>query len=190
MNNLATAMLLAGCASTTVTTETPATEPERISIPTPVEPPPMQLVLADLSGVTNGRWVSKHIAVGGSFDSEALTSLSEGGIQRIINLRTEGEMDWDEAGLSEASGLRYVQLPIGSVVDFSPEWLAEFDRLLGEEVPTLVHCASGNRVGAAFALHAQAFKGASVEDAMTLGERHGLTSMSSAVRQRLEMIER
>ena len=78
--------------------------------------------------------------------------------------------------------------PIGSVADFSPELLAKLDQILGEEVTTLVHCASGNRVGAAFALHAQAFGGASVEEAMTLGERHGLTSMSSAIRQRLESV--
>ena len=179
-------VVLFACATTSDSSEKGAVEPELVSIPTPVEPRPQQLVLADLSGVVNGKWVTKNIAVGGALEEGTLPQLAEGGIARIINLRGSGEMSWDEAGKVEAHGMAYVHLPISSVTDFTPEFLDEFDRLIGEDVSTLVHCASGNRVGAAFALHAQKHGGASVDDAMELGRRHGLTSLSQPVRERLD----
>ena len=179
-------LVLAGCAGTPASSESSMPEPEMISIPAPVQPPPMQLVLADLSGVVNGRWVNKNTAVGGAVEAEALATLAQGGVKRIINLRGTAELSGNEAAQAESAGLAFIHLPISGIADFTPEFLEEFDRLLSEDTSTLIHCASGNRVGAAFALHAQAYGGAAPEEAMEVGKRHGLTSLEAAVRSRLE----
>ena len=186
MRILVLAAVLAGCASTTASSESSTSDPEVVTIPTPVQPPPLQLTLADLSGVVNGRWVTKTTAVGGAVEASALTQLSEGGVKRIVNLRSSGELSGDEAGLSEAAGLEFVHMPVSGVADFTSEFLQEFERVLSDDRATLFHCASGNRVGAAFALHAQAHRGATLEEALEIGRRHGLTSLESAVRSRLE----
>ena len=185
MNPLVFTALIAGCASTTVPSENPPPDADRVSIPTPVQPPPMQLVLADLTGVVNGRWVNKNTAVGGSVEPQALSQLAADGIERIINLRGTAELTGEEEQQARSAGLAFVHLPVTGLADLTPEFLRELDDLLGENTPTLIHCASGNRVGAAFALHAKAFRGATAEEALELGKRHGLTSMEAAVRSRL-----
>ena len=187
MKRLPLALLLVGCAGTpAASSENSTAVPEQVSIPTPVQPPPMQLVLADLSGVVNGKWVNKTTAVGGAVQTDALVPLAEGGVERLINLRGLNELSGEEATLAAEASLEFIHLPITGMADFTDEFLQEFDRLISEEIPTLVHCASGNRVGAAFALHAKAYRGATVEESLELGKRHGLTSLESAVRDRLQ----
>jgi protein tyrosine phosphatase (PTP) superfamily phosphohydrolase (DUF442 family) len=47
--------------------------------------------------------------------------------------------------------------------------------------PMIIHCASGNRVGALLALKAYYVDHASKEQALELGERAGLKGLKSAV---------
>jgi hypothetical protein len=53
----------------------------------------------------------------------------------------------------------------------------------------MVHCASGNRVGALLALRANRLEGASPEDALELGLDAGLTRLEPAVREALGLSE-
>ena len=57
------------------------------------------------------------------------------------------------------------------------------DRLLAqaEGERTLLHCASGNRVGALMALRAAWLHGASDEEALAIGRAHGLASLRGQV---------
>src|SRR5690606_4186192 len=67
--------------------------------------------------------------------------------------------DFDEASAVHAAGLRYSNLPLAGASDLTRENVLAFDTLLaGAERPLLVHCASGNRVGAMAALLAAGWK--------------------------------
>ncbi|CAN0336053.1 unnamed protein product, partial [Chrysoparadoxa australica] len=86
-----------------------------------------------------------------------------------------------------AIGLTYHHLPIASPEDLNESNVRRFDEIMvpvGDE-PALVHCASGNRVGALFALRAGWLKGQAPDAALALGRSHGLTKMEPAVEKLL-----
>ncbi|MGB5353711.1 MAG: hypothetical protein WBN32_08890, partial [Woeseia sp.] len=73
--------------------------------------------------------------------------------------------------------------------DVTFENAAKLDALLAEFAgPVLLHCGSGNRVGALFALRAKA-AGLSNEQALEVGRRAGLTQLEEQVRQRMDAAE-
>ena len=176
-------IVLWGCASTPSSTEDSPAESE-IGIPTQVSPPPMQLRLADLSGVRNGRWMTRELAVGGLVQKEAFEDLAKGGLDTVVDLRRAEEMEWDARASAEGEGLVYVHMPVGGLEDIDSEWLATFDKILKGDGSILVHCASGNRVGAAFALHAHHYRGATTEEALGIGKRHGLSGLEDELKTR------
>jgi len=53
--------------------------------------------------------------------------------------------------------------------------------------PVLVHCMSGNRVGALFALRAFWLQGMSAVEALAVGRRYGLTKLEPLVVQILAL---
>lgn len=118
-----------------------------------------------------------------------LVEAKRAGVTHVINARDIGEFDaWDESALVEALGMTYHQVPIGSTDDLNREAVRAFDRTLaaiGDE-PALLHCASGNRIGALYALRAAWVQGRNTEEAVTIGEAHGLTGLASTVRKLLE----
>lgn len=119
--------------------------------------------------------------LGGQPDSETLEDIAKSGIQQVINVRGENELDWDEESKVCQNGMSYVSLPVLGVNDLSPDLIERFRTAL-QTGPALIHCGSGNRVGAIFAMIA--FRdGASIEDAIEIGERHGLTKMKSALKE-------
>ena len=118
----------------------------------------------------------------GQPDEAQLAEYAEQGYKTIIDLRTEGEdrgME-DEAKAVDDAGMEYVLMPVGrGGITF--ENAAKLDSLLEEaEGPVVVHCGSGNRVGALMALRAS-MKGASDEEALAEGEKYGMTRLKGAV---------
>ena len=79
-----------------------------------------------------------------------LAGLKTHGIVRIVTLRQDGEIDWDQATAVKAQGLEFVQVPFRAPHTLTDE---VFDRVRGllretAKTPTLLHCGSANRVGA------------------------------------------
>lgn len=134
------------------------------------------------AGVLSGQ---QHVSTGQP-DEETLTIARDAGFVAVIDLRgEEEERGIDEAAAVEALGLQYVSLPVSGADDVTFENAAELDRLLGQfDGPVLLHCASGNRVGALVALRASA-AGASADDAIAAGKAAGLTRLEPAVTERL-----
>ena len=131
----------------------------------------------------NARHPEDGILSGGQLTPDALRAAAEAGYATILNLRDPNEMTFDEAGLVEELGMTYVSLPISGPFDLTAARAYSFDAALRDaERPMIVHCGSGNRVGALFALRATFCKGASVADALVLGREAGLTGMEPAVR--------
>jgi protein tyrosine phosphatase (PTP) superfamily phosphohydrolase (DUF442 family) len=77
-------------------------------------------------------------------------------------------------------------LPIAGKDAISFDNARKLDGLLKEYPgPVLVHCGSGNRVGALLALRAS-LDGADDEKALALGREGGLSSLEGVVRERLD----
>ena len=122
----------------------------------------------------------------GQPDQEILKMAGDAGYAAVVDLRTDSEdRGLDEAAAVEALHMRYVRLPIAGADDVTFENAARLDEILaGIDGPVLLHCASGNRVGALFALRASR-AGASDEEALEVGKAAGLTRLEATVRERL-----
>ncbi len=125
---------------------------------------------------------------GGQPTAEQLADFSRQGVRTIIDLRAPGEdRGFDEAAVARQNGMRYERLPIAGADDLTAANAAALAKLLrdgGDDV--LLHCASGNRVGALLALMAKQEEGASNEQALELGRRAGMRSLAPVVEQKLQ----
>lgn len=141
------------------------------------------------SHVPNLKQPGQRLLTGGQPDAEAWSKLAADGVTTVINLRPAAELgERDEAAEVAAAGLRYRQIPVAGVGDITLEnahalWTAI------EQAPgkVLVHCASGNRVGALLALGAAQQGGMSPQQALEFGQAAGLTGAEPRVREVLEL---
>ena len=132
--------------------------------------------------------LTPRLAVGGQPSESQLLDAKSAGLERIINLRPSAEnAGFNEAAEAAGMGVVYHCISIAGPADLTIENVKQFDALLGQagDASTLVHCASGNRVGALFALRAAWLHGADTESALQIGKQHGLTSMHGTVRELL-----
>ena len=117
-----------------------------------------------------------------------MAALKRAGIEQVIDLSADSETpDFDEAAAVRAAGIGYHDLPIHGAGDLTRTRVRQFDRLLRDagEQPTLVHCASSNRVGAMIALRVALVDGLPTDAALAEGRRWGMKSLEPAVRERL-----
>ena len=128
------------------------------------------------------------IHAGGRISAADLPAMSAAGVQHVIDLTPDEETpDFDEAAAVHAAGLRYDNLPIRGAGDLTLENVLAFDHLLaGRDGTALVHCGSGNRVGALAALRAAWLHGADDSSALEEGRRWGLRGLEDEVRERLD----
>jgi len=124
----------------------------------------------------------------GQPDGAVLEAAAAAGFVAVVDFRLpEEDRGIDERAVTESLGMRYVALPIGAPDTVTFENAATLDKILaGLDGPVLMHCASGNRVGALLALRARA-NGASSEEALEIGKKGGLTRYEKVVRERLEL---
>lgn len=116
----------------------------------------------------------------------ALERLAAAGFAGVVDLRTADERrGFDEAAVAEMHGLRYESLPVAGSAGVTFENAATLEAILASfDGPVLLHCASGNRVGALLALRAKA-AGADDTEALAAGRAAGLTDLERVVRGRL-----
>lgn len=115
-------------------------------------------------------------------------AMAKAGLKHIVNLRPETEdAGFDERALAARLGLSYTVVPISGAGDFDLARAKALDAALAQTggQPTLVHCASSNRVGGLLALRAAWVQGTSVDEAMAFGRAGGLTKMEPIVQQLL-----
>lgn len=140
-------------------------------------------------GIINELHPAPNLVTGGQ-PSQAQFEQAAGEIRTVINLRASGEDGFDEAPRVEALGMRYVAIPVQGAAGVTEANARLLDSALNEGGPTLVHCASGNRVGALLALRAFYIQGASPSEALEIGQAGGLTSLEQTVTQHLETAAR
>jgi len=126
------------------------------------------------------------ITSAGQPDEAALGVFAESGYVAVIDMRTAGEdRGIDEPAAVEGLGMEYVAFPIGGD-DITLEKAKELDELLLQyDEPVLLHCGSGNRVGALLALREFLASG-DAEKSLQIGKDGGLTGLEGKVRDALE----
>ena len=123
--------------------------------------------------VSNYTRVSDDVATAGLLGEGAIGELKAAGFVAVVDLRGPDEGTNDERRAVEAAGLRYFNIPVTGLP--SGAQVVQFSHVLGDraDLPVLVHCASGNRVGAMWALY-RARSGVPAATAMDEGRRIGL----------------
>lgn len=142
--------------------------------------------LATLSSelnLKNASAYSQSYITGGQPSIGDLEKMAASNIKVIINLRGEGEFSqFNEQEKVESLGMKYISLPISNAEDINTENVKKFYQILAEnKVNSLIHCASGNRVGAFFTLAAFSFDNKTAEEALVIGKKTGLTRLKDHV---------
>ncbi|MGI9263193.1 MAG: beta-lactamase hydrolase domain-containing protein [Woeseiaceae bacterium] len=122
----------------------------------------------------------------GQPDAALFSAAKDAGYAAVIDLRTAGEdRGMDEADVLDSLGMSYHLIEVAGAggVNFENAQALD-DALAGIDGPVLLHCRTGNRVGALLALRAS-MNGASDEEALAIGKASGLTSLEGAVVEQL-----
>ncbi|HKJ16642.1 MAG TPA: sulfur transferase domain-containing protein [Xanthomonadales bacterium] len=116
--------------------------------------------------------------IAGQPDEAALEEANKNGINLVISLRSESELDWDESSAAESIGLSYYQVPVNA----RSQSLAEgpFDRIneiveANPDAKIMVHCGSGNRAAAWLAVYLSEVQHMAPDDAIDVAKSSGLT---------------
>lgn len=175
-------LVLSACGGAGSSNEQATAEPAATAQPAP------SLDLVTSMGVMNAREPMPGLISAGQPTQEQFDALVKAGYTRIISLRPQVEngTGWEEAE-AQKTGAFFARIPIDGAADLTRENVELLDRILenGNGEPTVLYCASSNRVGALLALRAAWLKGASPQDALDLGKAAGMTRMEPAVTQLL-----
>ncbi len=126
--------------------------------------------------------------VSGQPGANDFTQLNSHGIRNIVSLRPPEETPHlNEAAIATELHMAYYNVPIDKPEQITYEKVATWHQLLQslKDQPSLLHCASGNRVGAMMAAHAYWFKDKNIEEAIAIGETYGLTRWRDPIEQQL-----
>ncbi len=153
--------------------------------------PAIAAAAGTLVPIYNARVPMEGVLSGGQPTPEQIEAAARGGFRTVINLRTEREpgFEWERERV-EAFGMRYVQIPVAGADGLTRENVERIDAALTEaleEGPVLLHCGSGNRIGAILALRAAWLEGADADQALKYGLSSGLTRLEDATRRLLEL---
>ena len=132
--------------------------------------------------IKNFRRLAPGVVGGGQVDVSEFQIMADGGYTLVVNLRQEGEaFPADEGKLAEQAGMGYLHLPMGGntlVAENADQLAAALDEFGSGFV--LVHCASGNRVGALWGLHTAIQQNADPQQGVALAQAAGMRSDSLA----------
>lgn len=139
------------------------------------------------------RFPEPQRVVSGAIAETHLQAIKAAGIQHVVSLRPAQENPgFDEPRAVAAHGLEFHAIPIQGPQSLTRENARALDAVLeqiGDE-PALLHCSSGNRVGALIALREAWVHGKSSDEAIATGKRWGLTTLEGAVTDALSQSER
>ena len=153
------------------------------------EPAPTDTLHVDVEAVVALGTVTPvdGVTSSGQPDQAAFEVFSESGYVAVIDLRgaEEDRGMVDEQSAITNLGMEYVSLPIEDKDAINFENAAKLDELIASyDGPVLVHCGSGDRVGALLALR-HSLAGAIDTEALEHGLEGGLTRLEDVVKERL-----
>ncbi len=146
------------------------------------------IVLIQSADLQAGKTVPSDVRfiASGQPDEAMLQAIAAVGFSTVVDMRSAAEdRGFDEQKEIARLGMAYVLLPIGSAGDITLDNAAVLDQILAENKgPVLLHCASGNRVGALYALR-EKMHGATNDEALAVGKAAGMTRLEPVVRERI-----
>lgn len=141
---------------------------------------------AIMVAIPNAKQPLENVISGGQPSEAQLKEAKDKGIKTVINLRSNKEKDayaFEEESL-KSLGLGYVHIPVQGLAGITQANMEALSKALDESPkPILLHCASGNRVGALFALKAVMKDKKSEAEAMEIGKAAGMTKLEEPVRE-------
>ncbi len=125
-------------------------------------------------GNTHNVHVCGDLHFAGQFTPEDVEKIKARGIKRIITLRGEDEIEWDEKALVEKAGLEFVRVQFRKPNSLSDEVFHKIRALLESEPNTLLHCGGANRVGGVWLPYRVLDEGVPLETAIKEAREIGL----------------
>ena len=90
----------------------------------------------------------------GQFTAEDIEIIKQNGIDRVVSLRTDGEIEWNEKKALEDAGLEFESVPFRAPETLTDKIFTDACQLLrNSDGKTLMHCGSANRAGAVWMVH-------------------------------------
>lgn len=111
----------------------------------------------------------------GQFTEADIAKLKEAKIKKVITLRTEGEVNWNEAMALKKAGIELVKIPFRQPESLTDEVFTKVrEALADQENPVLMHCGSANRVGGVWLPYRVLDEGIELEQAIKEAKTVGL----------------
>jgi protein tyrosine phosphatase (PTP) superfamily phosphohydrolase (DUF442 family) len=140
--------------------------------------------------LTPSRPQQRDLLCGAPPTDAELAAARAAGVRSVLDLRpvAEGSAAAD-AARAAAGGLAVQRVEVAGAAGLTRENVVAFAAILDApaRAPLLLHCATGNRVGALTALKAAWLDGMPPQAALELGFRAGLTKLEPAVRAALKL---
>ncbi len=135
-----------------------------------------------VGGAPNSTAFGDRVFFAGQPSQTDLAEYARMGVKTIVNLRMPAEMEkvgYDEAAAAKVAGIEYVSVPFGSTMPGDGELARIYAALnKAESGKVLLHCASANRAGMAWAVYRGSQHGLPAEAAITEGKAAGLKAPS------------
>ncbi|MBV1915589.1 MAG: protein tyrosine phosphatase family protein [Pseudomonadales bacterium] len=144
---------------------------------------------APATAIKNAKQPFPGILTGGQPSEAQLIEAKQKGYKTIITLRPTTETgNWDEQKIVQGLGMKFISIPVAGIAGVSIENSSALISALSDpaDYPVMVHCASGNRVGALFALDAGLNQNLDTEQALEIGRSAGMTSLEEPVKNILD----
>lgn len=126
------------------------------------------------NNIRNFKPLTNNISTGGNVSVKGFSALADNGFDIIIDARTPPEGTAAEQKQVEALGMQYFNLPIDGRT-IPQDKVAALAKILSQnkDKKILIHCASGNRVGAFWAEY-QISHGVTAKEALAQGRYIGM----------------
>ncbi|MDH3646121.1 MAG: sulfur transferase domain-containing protein [Gammaproteobacteria bacterium] len=114
----------------------------------------------------------------GQPDQKTLEAARDAGIDIVINMRLPNELEWDEAAAVRELGVQYLSMPVSKTgPGFDSAVIESLHDIVTRNADRniLLHCSTGNRVSAWYALYLVQKHGLSQEEALSIAAQTGLT---------------
>ena len=135
-------------------------------------------ILDAIAGATNAALPLPWLATAGQPSAQQFAAAQAAGVKVVIDLRDPMEpRPFDEATTLSALGIEYINIPVVNGA-LSTEALEKILAALRAHAgtPTILHCASANRVGGALIPYFVLDEGMTEQDAVDAAMRVGLRS--------------
>lgn len=147
-------------------------------------------VSIEIEGIANSVRTG-DLVIASQPSESALRELADQGFATVISTRGEGELGWSEKELVKSLGMNFSSIPMAKpITGITDEQVGSFAKLMDSAAqPILLHCGSGNRASALWAVWLVEYKGLNIEEAIRLAGLTGLTSLTVLVEDRLRVAD-